>query len=221
LEVLVVSEIEINSPTYWPLQLNNSPAWEESVDFLKSVDCSIEVQQFQLETELTAGFPAIKQYTLQSFSPGRPLLEAVQALNSRIYHDFTFSPGFTDVSTPVEQVFIHKKGVCQDFAHLFLSCLRSLGLAARYVSGYIETLPPPGKVKLTGSDASHAWVSVYCPRYGWVDFDATNNLINHDRHLTIAWGRDFTDVIPMKGIVYSSGSQKLVVEVDVIRQKDK
>lgn len=217
MEVKMEGTMELNIPPFQPLDTRKSPSWNLTVDFLKSRSATPEVRQYVLETELTISIPAIRQYAEQSFTPNRPLLEAAQELNERINHDFEFTPGFTDVSTPVDQVFIHKKGVCQDFAHFFLSCLRSLGLAARYVSGYLETIPPPGQPKLAGADASHAWVSVFDPEIGWVDFDSTNNLVINTQHITIAWGRDFNDIIPMKGIIYSSGEQKLGVSVDVAR----
>jgi transglutaminase-like putative cysteine protease len=136
-------------------------------------------------------------------------------LNTRIYNDFVFTPGFTEISTPLDEVFKSRKGVCQDFAHFGLACLRSIGLAARYMSGYIETLPPPGKPKLVGADASHAWLAIYVPEMGWVEYDSTNNLLVSDKHIRVAYGRDFSDVVPMKGIVYSGGGQKMIVKVDV------
>ena len=147
-------------------------------------------------------------------------MDATMELCSRIYKDFTFTPGFTEISTPVDTVFEHRKGVCQDYAHFALSCLRSLGLAARYVSGYIETIPPPGKEKLVGSDASHAWIAVFVPEVGWVEYDATNNLLVNDQHIRAAYGRDFSDVVPLKGIVYSGGEQEMKVSVDVARVQD-
>jgi transglutaminase-like putative cysteine protease len=154
---------------------------------------------------------------LQSFTPNRPIMEAMLELNTRIFNDFAFTPGFTDISTPLTKVFESRKGVCQDFAHFSLACLRSIGLAARYVSGYIETLPPPGKPKMVGADASHAWIAMYIPGLDWVEFDATNNLLVDDKHIRIAVGRDFADVTPMKGIVYSVGKQNMKVSVDVRR----
>jgi transglutaminase-like putative cysteine protease len=137
---------------------------------------------------------------------------------TRIFHDFTFRPGFTTVSTPLTEVLRHRSGVCQDFAHLAIGCLRSLGLAARYVSGYIETLPPPGQERLQGADVSHAWFSVFAPGLGWFDFDPTNNLVPGAQHIITAWGRDFSDVTPLKGIIFSGGSHRLTVSVDVERQ---
>jgi transglutaminase-like putative cysteine protease len=135
----------------------------------------------------------------------------------KIFSMIEFKPGFTTINTPVEYVVESRKGVCQDFAHLMISGLRNMGLAARYVSGYLETIPPPGKKKLVGSDASHAWVSVYFPTIGWVEFDPTNNLHPAFNHITISYGRDYEDVAPLKGIVFGSGKQELTVKVDVTR----
>ena len=135
----------------------------------------------------------------------------------KIFTSLEFKPGFTTVNTPVESVLKSRKGVCQDFAHLMIACLRNMGLPARYVSGYIETAPPPGKVKLVGSDASHAWVAVYFPEIGWVEFDPTNNLLPSYKHITVAFGRDYFDVAPIKGIIFSSGGQTISVKVDVNR----
>ena len=133
----------------------------------------------------------------------------------RINRDFTYDKTASNVDTTVEQLLAGRRGVCQDFAHLAISCLRSLGLAARYVSGYLETLPPPGKPKMIGSDASHAWVSVYIPDHGWLDFDPTNNLLAAESHVTLAWGRDYGDVAPVKGVVMGGGRHRLAVKVDV------
>ncbi|GIX29980.1 MAG: transglutaminase [Porticoccaceae bacterium] len=148
----------------------------------------------------------------------RPLLEAAAGLTSAIHRAFTYDPHFSDVATPLEQVFAHRRGVCQDFAHLAIACLRAFGLAARYVSGYIETLPPPSGEKLRGADASHAWFAVYVPGGGWFEFDPTNDLPAAERHLVVAWGRDYADVPPLRGVVYGGGGeQTLEVEVDVVR----
>jgi len=133
----------------------------------------------------------------------------------RIYTDFEFVSGFTSISTPILEVMAEKKGVCQDFAQIAIACVRSVGLPARYVSGYIETLPPPGKEKLVGADASYAWFSVFIPGFGWVDFDPTNNQIPMNQHIVVGWGRDYYDVPPLKGVVYGSGKSKLKVSVDI------
>ncbi len=154
-------------------------------------------------------------YAGDSFPPGRPLMEAVQDLTARIHRDFKYAPGMTTVATPLSEVIAYRRGVCQDFAHFAIGCLRAQGLAARYVSGYLETLPPPGRPKLVGADASHAWFAVFLPGSGWLDFDPTNNLRPTERHITIGWGRDFADVTPLKGVAFGGGKQKLKVSVDV------
>ena len=138
-------------------------------------------------------------------------------LNRRIFEDFLFDPTATDVATPVSHVLEKRRGVCQDFAQVMIACIRSLGLPARYVSGYLETQPPPGQEKLIGADASHAWVSVFCgDAFGWIDADPTNNVLPSDRHVTVAWGRDFADVSPLRGVTLGAGQQFLQVAVDVL-----
>jgi transglutaminase-like putative cysteine protease len=177
-----------------------------------------EIKQFIFTTPMTECNADIASYAAKSFAPGRPVLEAAGDLMRRIYSDFEFKPGFTTVSTPLSVVMRERKGVCQDFAHLAVACVRSAGLPARYVSGYIETLSPPGVEKLYGVDASHAWFSVYITNMGWVDFDPTNNVIPGDQHITIGWGREYGDIAPLKGIILSSGSHTLKVSVDVKRE---
>ena len=162
-------------------------------------------------------FPELSQYAAASFPTGRPLLKSVLHLMKRIYEDLDFVPGATTIATPLSEVLQKRRGVCQDYAHLMVGCLRAQGLAARYVSGYIETLPPPGKEKMQGTDASHAWCSVFVPNLGWVDFDPTNNLMPRDQHMILGWGRDFSDITPLKGVFFSNGKHKLNVSVDVIR----
>jgi len=176
-----------------------------------------EIRQFIFETPMTEWNEEIEAYAGVSFQPGRPVPEAAGDLMRRIYADFEFTPGFTTISTPVAEVMKERKGVCQDYAHLAIACIRSVGLPARYVSGYIETVPPAGTEKLIGADASHAWFSVYDPVMGWLDFDPTNNMIPGEQHITIGWGRDYADIAPMKGIIMSSGSHGLKVSVDVKR----
>lgn len=178
---------------------------------------SEDVSQYVFETPMTSGGAEIEAYARVSFQPGRPVLEAARDLMRRIYTDFKFTPGFTTVSTPLSEVMRERKGVCQDFAHLAIACVRSVGLPSRYVSGYIETISPPGVEKLMGVDASHAWFSIYIPDMGWVDFDPTNNVLPGDQHITIGWGRDYSDIAPMKGVILSSGSHGLHVSVDMRR----
>ncbi|MCB2173797.1 transglutaminase family protein [bacterium] len=157
-------------------------------------------------------------YARVSFTPGRPVLAAALDLMQRIYSEFSYDKTASTIDTTVAQILENRKGVCQDFAHLAISCLRSVGLAARYVSGYLETLPAPGKPKLVGSDASHAWVALFIPDVGWVDFDPTNNLVIGESHITLAWGRDYGDVAPVKGVVMGGGQHRLTVSVDVAAQ---
>jgi transglutaminase-like putative cysteine protease len=160
------------------------------------------------------------RYAVDCFAPGTSLLEGINSLMTRIFNEFTFDPLATTVSTPVTDVFAKKRGVCQDFAHFMLSCLRSLGLAARYVSGYLVTEPPPGQPRLIGADASHAWVSVYCPAMDggsgfWIDADPTNGIFADISHITLGWGRDFLDVSPLRGVLIGGGEQKMKVAVTV------
>ncbi|HSO20151.1 MAG TPA: transglutaminase family protein, partial [Desulfosarcina sp.] len=175
----------------------------------------LDACQFVFASPLVARSQPIKAYAHSSFPPGRPVLEGAVDLMGRIFRDFTYDKSATTVDTPVEQVLADRKGVCQDFAHLAIGGLRSLGLAARYVSGYLETQPPPGKPKLLGADASHAWLSLFVPDAGWVDLDPTNNLIPGEKHVTLAGGRDYGDVTPVKGVVTGGGVHTLSVTVDV------
>jgi transglutaminase-like putative cysteine protease len=176
----------------------------------------MNARQFTLKSPLISGVSKeIKAYAKISFKPKRSLYEASLELMQRIFTDFDFVSGFTNIATPLEVVMNEKKGVCQDFAQIAIACIRSVGLPARYVSGYIETLPPEGKEKLIGTDASHAWFSVYIPTFGWVDFDPTNNQIPKNQHIVVAYGRDYLDVPPLKGVAYSSGKNKLEVSVDI------
>ena len=159
--------------------------------------------------------PGLEDYARISYTAGRPQLDAALELTQRIFDDFEFDDKATEISTPLEEVLAGRRGVCQDFAQLMIGCLRSLGLPARYVSGYILTHPPAGQPRMIGADASHAWVSVFCPGLGWVDFDPTNRCLVQCEHITLGWGRDFSDVTPMRGIVLGGGEQLLEVQVTV------
>jgi len=176
---------------------------------------TLSARQFSFDSPYVRRSPEMADYADASFPRGRPFLECVMDLTERIHHDFEFLPGSTKVGTPVLDVLRTRRGVCQDFAHLQIGCLRSLGLPARYVSGYIATTPPPGQPRLMGTDASHAWVSVFEPDFGWIDFDPTNGLIPSDSHITVAWARDYDDLAPVKGILVGGQHQRLKVEVDV------
>lgn len=173
------------------------------------------LRQFQLDSPFVMRHAALRRFASESFPVGRGLLDALDALNRRIFETFTYDPEFTTLATPVLEVLEARRGVCQDFAHLMLGCLRSLGLAARYVSGYLETLPPPGQPRLVGADASHAWVAVHVPEWGWLEFDPTNGARPGERHLVLAWGRDYADVPPLKGVMNGGGTHRLEVAVDV------
>jgi len=176
----------------------------------------LEVRQFILDSILISKITDdIRAYAQVSFKANRSVFEASFELMQRIYTDFKFDSKFSNVATPLIEVMKAKKGVCQDFAQIAIACVRSIGLPARYVSGYIETLPPPGKEKLIGSDASHAWFSVYIPKFGWIDFDPTNNQIPKNQHITVSYGRDYYDVAPLKGVIYSNGENKMKVSVDI------
>jgi len=192
--------------------------WEAVKELLQdSTGQYIEEKQFIAATDITLPTDDIRNYAALSFTAGEPLFKAVYHLMQRIYNDFEFTPGFTTISTPLSTVMTERKGVCQDFAHLGISCIHAMGLPARYVSGYIETLAPEGKPKLTGVDASHAWFSVFIPEMGWIDFDPTNNKIPDEQYITVGWGRDYFDVVPLKGVIMSSSSHELKVAVDVRR----
>jgi transglutaminase-like putative cysteine protease len=209
---LFLPEREINS---------GSPATLEEVkqELLGFKTVPNEIRQYIFETPMTAWDEKIKAYALQSFIAGRPVFDAAMELMQRIYTDFAFKPGFTTIATPLAVVMQQRKGVCQDFAHFAIACVRSVGLAARYVSGYIETISPAGAEKLIGADASHAWFSVYISNRGWIDFDPTNNVLPTHQHVTIGWGRDYADIAPFKGIILSSGLHELTVSVDVKRER--
>ena len=175
-------------------------------------------REFVLPSPLVEGGAEIRDYAGPFFAADRPFLSAVRALTQSIFQEFRYDTTFSDVSTPVGEVLEHRRGVCQDFAHLAIACVRSMGFAARYVSGYLETLPPPGHEKLVGSDASHAWFAVYSPGEGWFEFDPTNDLVAGHQHIVTAWGRDYADVAPLRGVVFGGGEKhRLRVSVDVSR----
>jgi len=196
---------------------NNNLPWEQVLTcFQEPRDGDIlDAQQYKLTSPLIVVNQEIASYAERSFLEGRPIVDAVQDLMERIHRDFTYDPHFTTIATPLLDVLKHRRGVCQDFAHLAIGCIRSMGLAARYVSGYIETTPPEGQPRLVGADASHAWFSVYVPMFGWLDFDPTNNQRIMEKYVTVAIGRDYFDVTPLKGVIFGGGKHKLDVSVDV------
>ncbi len=224
LSVQAVSVVGVQAPD-WPDPAHSLP-WEAARDHLRAAlsgHAPLQAEardagQYRFASpfvalgEATATYAA---YAARCFTPGRPLLEAVQALCALIHAEFRFDPGTTSVATPVAEVFAGRHGVCQDFSHLMIACLRSLGLAARYLSGYLLTEPPPGQPRLIGADASHAWVAVWCPGIGWVEFDPTNAMQPAQGHITLAWGRDYGDVCPLRGVILGGASHAADVAVTV------
>ena len=200
-----------------PIDLADSTPWEDVAAAAQTATetTALEAAQYAFPSPYIDGDDAVEAFARETFAPGRPVLEATMALTTRIFTEFKYKGGVTDVSTPVSEVLANKQGVCQDFAHLQIACLRALGLPARYVSGYLLTHPLPGQEKLVGADASHAWLAAWCPRFGWLDFDPTNNLIPDLEHITLGWGRDYGDVSPINGFMVGGGGHEIEVAVDV------
>jgi transglutaminase-like putative cysteine protease len=217
LEVISESLIDVLPRIQSGIAAESKLLWENVKTTIAQHDEYGEIAQYLLPSHYVPYSVEIQKFAEDCFAQGDTLWNASNALMKKIFTSLEFKPGFTTVNTPVETVVKLKKGVCQDFAHLMIACLRNQGVAARYVSGYLETFPPPGKEKLVGSDASHAWVAVYFPDIGWVEFDPTNNLLPADNHIIVAFGRDYFDVAPIKGIIFSSGTQQVDVKVDVTR----
>jgi transglutaminase-like putative cysteine protease len=218
LTVTVSSEITRYEANELRSDLYINIPWEQVKELIRDQTSeNFDARQYQAQTPMTIWNAEVENFALESFTPGRPVYEATLDLTRRIYSGFEYKPGFTTIATPVNDVMRERKGVCQDFAHLAIACLRSVGLAARYVSGYIETEPPKSGEKLVGVDASHAWFALYIPNEGWMDFDPTNNQVPGIQHITIGWGRDYSDITPLKGVILSSGPHKLDVSVDVRR----
>ena len=215
LTVESMTKIEVTAPTYPTAE--STPNWKTVAEMPRSED--LLVAQLRYPSRHIRTNADFATYAGESFTSDRPVLTAAIELMDRIHHDFIFDTNATTVSTPVETVFEKRAGVCQDFAHFQIACLRSLGIPARYVSGYLRTLPPPGKARLIGADASHAWVSVYCGESKdgsvWVDLDPTNNVLPTTSHTTLGWGRDYADVCPIQGVFTGGGATVLRVEVDV------
>ena len=212
LTVTMKSDVTVAPPEK---KLPSSPAWDALAKFLPRLQLPLTDVQFLMNSPLINVSASLRAYAEPSFPPGRPALEAVEDLNHRIFTDFDFVSDVTDITTPLEEVMEKRAGVCQDFAQIGIGCVRAMGLPARYVSGYIETLPAPGQPKLIGADASHAWLGVLIPELGWFGFDPTNDQRRSERHVVVAHGRDFTDATPLKGVTYGGGQQTLSVEVDV------
>lgn len=209
------SSVEVTRPTL--PELDHSPAFEAIATAATQAGDNLDtdVLQFTCPSRHTPNSRALHDFARTSFPAGKPVLAGAMNLTTRIFREFKFDPTATDVSTPVLRVLEMKRGVCQDFAHLALAALRSLGLPARYVSGYLLTRPPPGQLKLRGTDASHAWFSVWAPEAGWVDFDPTNGIIPAGEHITVAYGRDYEDISPVSGVLLGGGDQTMSIAVDV------
>jgi transglutaminase-like putative cysteine protease len=216
-ELVVEARSQVKMGEFATPSSQPSPPWEEVVAALPNSQSAeaVEAYQFRFESPRIPLRPEFAAYALQSFTPRRPFVEALLDLMTRLHRDFRFDSKVTTVRTPVHEVFEKRRGVCQDFAHVQIACLRSIHLAARYVSGYLRTYPPPGQPRLVGADASHAWVSSYCPGLGWLDIDPTNNVVPSNGHVTLAWGRDFSDVSPLHGLILGGGAHTLKVAVDL------
>lgn len=209
-------------PRYAGLDLAAGMSWEAAAERLRYRAGAPYAPQaeYAFPSPFVPLHDALRDYALASFPPGRPLPEAAIDLMHRIHAEFTYAPASTQIATPVLEAFEEKRGVCQDYAHVMLGCLHTLGLAARYVSGYLVSKPPPGQPRLIGADASHAWISVHCPGLaangGWLDLDPTNDLIPATEHVTLAYGRDYGDVTPLRGVIRGGGGHELTVHVTVM-----
>ena len=197
--------------------IKGSHAWESLRDMMLQITNPLiqEACRYLYASPHVRWSRELESYARVSYTAGRPQLDAALDLTQRIFDDFEFDATATDISTPLDKVLKGRRGVCQDFAQLMIGCLRSIGLPARYVSGYLLTHPPAGQRRMIGADASHAWVSVYCPDLGWVDFDPTNRCLVQHEHITLGWGRDFSDVTPLRGVVLGGGEHELQVNVTV------
>jgi transglutaminase-like putative cysteine protease len=223
-EALVVraSSRVIVRPRFASLDFAAGSAWEEAARRLRyrAGEPYVPQAEFSFPSPYVPLHARLRDYALASFTPGRPLPEAALHLMHRVHADFTYAPASTQVTTPVLEAFEEKRGVCQDYAHVMIGCLRALGLAVRYVSGYLVSQPPPGQARLIGADASHAWVSVHCPGLptngGWLDLDPTNDLVPGGGHVTVAYGRDYGDVTPLRGVIRGGGEHDLTVRVTVM-----
>lgn len=216
LSITVISQVELGQRA--EIDPTTTAPWETVCTMLtrpSNTDTLMAAQQ-TFDSPRLKRHPRLGEYAAASFTPERPILEAAVDLMGRIHREFKYDPTATCVSTPTLEVLDNRRGVCQDFAHLQIACLRSLGLAARYVSGYLLTDPRPGQPRFIGADASHAWLSVFCGNAGWIDLDPTNNQIPSSRHVTVAWGRDYGDVCPIKGVFLGGGNHAMNVAVDVV-----
>ncbi|MCZ6618098.1 MAG: transglutaminase family protein [Gammaproteobacteria bacterium] len=215
-ELIITNHLKVDVRADQEIMMDLSPPWESISESMQvPLDDDARHASKYCFPSPRISLETVVEYARASFTRGRPLLRAAMEITQRIFEDFEYQGGVTDVYTPVSHILEAHAGVCQDFAHLGIACLRSFGLPARYVSGYLFTQTVDGKPRLTGADASHAWFSVWCPEFGWVDFDPTNNLRPQNEHITIGWGRDYSDVSPTRGFIRGGGAQELHVAVDV------
>lgn len=220
-ELIITADSDIEmSDSDRELNLDLAGSYGEALEYLHHTISkeTIEAREFLLNSPMIECSEELAEYARPSFHVDRSLKTCVSDLTYRIFTDFSYDPHFTTIATPLADVLEHRRGVCQDFAHLQIGCLRSMGIPAKYVSGYIETLPKPGEEKLVGADATHAWIAYYCPEEGWVEFDPTNNTSANNQHIVAAFGRDYFDVTPVKGVIFGGGESPILeVSVDVAR----
>jgi len=211
LSIIEVTQRDVPDP-------DATPEWESVAEraVQDRSEEALQALEFSFASPYIALPPELRTYALVSFTPGRPVLAAARELTHRIFTDFKYDPKATTVRTGVAESFAMRRGVCQDFAHIQIACLRALGLPARYVSGYLLTRPPAGKERLVGADASHAWLAVWVPGHDWVDLDPTNDVIPGREHITVGWGRDYGDVSPVSGVMFGGGEHDVTVSVDVV-----
>jgi transglutaminase-like putative cysteine protease len=216
-ELIVRAESMVEVESHAPDTALASPPWEEgrAVPGKWGPVVDLDIEEYRVPSPMAPVLDEALEYGRVSFSDGRPWLDAMLDLTTRIRRDFVYDPKATTVTTKVAEVLALRRGVCQDFAHLMISCLRSLGLPARYVSGYILNSPAPGAPRVMGADASHAWVAGHCPAHGWIAFDPTNGKLADLEFITLGWGREFSDVTPLRGVVLGAATQKLAVDVKV------
>jgi transglutaminase-like putative cysteine protease len=222
LSITAVSDVQMSDRDN-EQNLDLGISYREALEYLQQTNRpeTIEAREFLLSSPMIEATEALAEYARPSFAGDRTLKSCVADLTSRIFNEFKYDPQFSTIATPLADVLKHKKGVCQDFAHLEVGCLRAMGIPAKYVSGYIETLPKPGEQKLVGADATHAWIAFFCPEEGWVEFDPTNDSMAGSQHIVTAFGRDYFDVTPLRGVIFGGGAgPALSVSVDVSRLVD-
>lgn len=219
LSIIAESEVEMDD-TQLDFTVDKTVTYGDALNYMaaNTSEAVLLAKEFCLDSPMIKVTDALKEYARPSFDLNRSLYSCVEDLTQRIFKEFKYTPGFTSIATPLSDVLAHKKGVCQDFAHLEVGCLRAMGIPAKYVSGYMETLPPPGQEKLVGADATHAWVAYFSPGDNWIEFDPTNSVQAGKQHIITAQGRDYYDVTPLKGVIFGGGEDPiLAVSVDVAR----